>query len=73
MLHFIAYRDQTGRDFKGFPWFEITSDDLEWAKSRTKELALMYKDVVLVECEDCEFERQENITWDFVYEHEVDF
>lgn len=73
MLHIIAYRDQTGKDCDGLPWFSIASDDLEEAKRRTKELALIYKNVVLAECEDYELDMEEYVTWDFIYEHEIDF
>ena len=62
MLHIIAYRDQTGKDYNGLPWFRFAS-----AKKQAQEMALEYKDVVLAECEDEEL--PETVTWDFIYEH----
>ena len=66
MLHLIAYRDQTGKDFNGLPWLRIAPDDIDGAEKLYNEMCEEYKDVVLVECEDSRFEEQENITWDFV-------
>ena len=67
MLHIIAYRDQTGKDYNGLPWFRFASDDLEYAKKQAEKMSLEYKDVVNAECEDEEL--PETVTWDFIYEH----
>lgn len=67
MLHIIAYRDQTGKDFNGLPWFRFVSDDISYAKKQAEQMALEYKDVVLAECEDEEL--PETVTWDFIYDH----
>ena len=69
MLNVIAYRDQTGKDFNGTPWLHITSDNLEVAKKHTKDLAALYKDVVLFSCKDEEL--PEVVTWDFVYKYKI--
>lgn len=71
MLHIIAYRDQTGKDFNGFPWVRIAPDDIEGAKDLYKKMCQEYKDVILVECEDYQFERQEMITWGFVNDYKI--
>ena len=69
MLHLIAYRDQTGKDFNGLPWIKIASDDLDYAKYQASKMETEYnlKDVVLAECEDEEL--PETVTWDFIYGH----
>lgn len=71
MLHFIAYRDQTGGDCNGLPWVRIVPDDIEVAKELHKKMCQEYKDVVLAECDDDEFARQESIGWKFSYDHQI--
>ena len=71
MLHIIAYKDQTGKDFNGLPWLQIASDDLEYAKYQASTMEVKYdlKNVVLAGCLDEEL--PETVTWEFIYEHQI--
>ena len=71
MLHIIAYRDQTGRDFNGLPWVMLAPDDFGGAKELYNKMCQEYKDVILLECEDYEFEREEVVTWRFANDYKI--
>lgn len=68
MKHHIAYKDQNGNDFDGFPWVLRGNESYEETVLEAERLVWEgFRDVYVFDVDTDDL--PEDVTWDFVHAH----